>query len=119
MRILRLALTIFVYLLPLPESGFYYHNITLSTLTRFRSFNRILYLFYILTVYNGLVKYLECAHYRYGSWRRYIVEGRKWHGLVHVSMGTTRYRVYQVVESNSSKILLGPIVGATGPRRTW
>jgi hypothetical protein len=34
-------------------------------------------------------------------------------------MGTTRYRVYQVVESNSSKILLGPIVNATGPRKTW
>jgi hypothetical protein len=34
-------------------------------------------------------------------------------------MGTTRYRVYQVVESNSPKILLGPIVDATGPRRTW
>jgi hypothetical protein len=65
-----------------------------------------------------LVKYLERAHDRYVSWRRNIVEGRKWYGLVRVSMGTTRYRVYQVVESNSSKILLGPIVDATGPRRT-
>jgi len=85
--------------------------------TRFRSFNRILYLFYILTVYNGSVKYLERARDRYGSWRRYIVEGRKWYGLVRVSMGTTRYRVYQVVETNNSKILLGPIVDATRPRR--
>jgi hypothetical protein len=82
--------------------------------TRFRSFNRILYLFYILTVYNGSVKYLERARDRYGSWRRYIVEGRKWYGLVRVSMGTTGYRV---VGSNSSKILLGPIVDATRPRR--
>jgi hypothetical protein len=35
------------------------------------------YLFYNLTVYNGLVKYLERAHDRYGSWKRYIVEERK------------------------------------------
>ena len=65
-----------------------------------------------------MVKYLEHVRYRYGSWRRYIVEGRKWYGPVRVSMGTTRYRVYQVVGSNSSKILLGPIVDATKPRRT-
>jgi hypothetical protein len=65
-----------------------------------------------------LVKYLERVRYRYGSWKRYIVEWRKWYGLVRVSMGTTRYRVYQVVGSSSSKILLGPIVDATRPRRT-
>jgi hypothetical protein len=40
-------------------------------------FNRIIYLFYILTVYNGLVKYLECVRDRYGSWEGYIVKGRK------------------------------------------
>jgi hypothetical protein len=31
-------------------------------------------------------------------------------------MGTTRYRVYQVVLNGSSKILLGPIQYPTGPR---
>jgi hypothetical protein len=70
-------------------------------------------------VYNGLVQYLECARDRYGSWIRYIVEGRKYHGLVRISMGSTRYRVYQVVESNSSKILLGPVIDTTGPRKSW
>jgi hypothetical protein len=34
-------------------------------------------------------------------------------------MGTTRYRVYQVVGSKCSKILIGPIVDATGKRRAW